>query len=269
MQDYVAEDWRTILQNGHLRSFDDFWRLKADWFEQPNHRRGGWSGVARCELKAPDGGVRRIFVKRQENHVSRTWRHPIRGMATLVREFRNFQRFERSHLPTARVVYFGHRCIEGNLRAVLVTEELTGYRSLQDLTVEWSRHGWPPLARRQRMIEAIAGAIRQMHDHHLRHHCLWPKHIFLKESKGGPVEVRIIDLEKTRWTPFRKFAARGDLSSLDRDSRGWSTTDRVRFYKAYLRVDRLRDSQSLWRAVVERNQAKIRGRLQRNAKERV
>jgi hypothetical protein len=261
MQDYWAEPWQAIFEHNGFCSFDDFWQLKADLFEEPNLRRGGWSGVARCELKLPAGGVRCVFLKRQENHLTKTWRHPIRGMATLLREFRNFRRFERSGVPTARVLYFGQRRCQGKLCAVLATEELTGFRSLEELTEHWCAQGWPPPEERHRIIEAIACVIRRMHDARLWHHCLWSKHIFLKPSAdGAPVEVRIIDLEKARWTPLRRVAARGDLSSLHRDCPDWSRTDRVRFYKAYLQVPRLRGAKKLWQAVADRSERRSRRR---------
>ena len=92
MNEFIAPEWQPILAFNGLRSFDDFWEFEANWFEEPNQRRGGWSGVARCELKVPEGGTRRVFLKRQENHTTRTFTHPIRGMATFVREFRQILR---------------------------------------------------------------------------------------------------------------------------------------------------------------------------------
>jgi len=265
MQDYLATEWKAAFEDNGLRDFQDFWELAADWFEAPNERRGGWSGVARCELKLPDGSTRRIFLKRQENHVTKSWRHPFQGEATLVREFRNFQEFERGQVPTARIVYFAQRQVKGRLQAMLATEELTGYRSLEDLTQQWIREGWPTLAERRRLIEAMADAIRRMHQAHLRHNCLAAKHIFLKlpATRTEPVDVRIIDLEKARWNPFPARAARVDLSLLQRHCPGWRRTDIVRFYKAYLQVEHLRGAKELWHAVARRNRLKRERRQRR------
>src|SRR5436190_19447904 len=137
MQDFLATGWKEVFAFNGLRDFHSFWKLEADWFETPNERRGGWSGVARCELKLPEGGTRRIFLKRQENHVAKSWRHPIRGIATLVREFTNLQHCERHRVPTAHVIYFAQRDVEGRLQAILATEELIGFRSLEHLTKPW------------------------------------------------------------------------------------------------------------------------------------
>ena len=48
MKDYVDERWRPIMTYNGLPDFDALWRLDAQWFEEPNRRRGGWSGTARC-----------------------------------------------------------------------------------------------------------------------------------------------------------------------------------------------------------------------------
>jgi hypothetical protein len=271
MKDYRAQDWQGIFEFNGLCTFDNFWQLNAKWFEDPNHRRGGWSGVARCELRLPGGGTTRVFLKRQENHVTRTWRHPIRGMATLVREFDSFVRFQQLQVPTVRPLYFAERRVNGNLRAVLITEELAGFRSLESLLTEWSEQGPPVLAERRQVIESLARAVRQMHRHRFQHNCLYRKHLFLKlpevngKKLSGPVEVRIIDLEKTKQKWFQWFAARRDLSSLERDCSGWGIGDRVRFYKAYLQIDRLRGSKKLWRAIA---QASARKRRHRTLRER-
>ena len=46
-------------------------------------------------------------------------------------------------------------------------------------------------------------------------------------------DARFIDLEKTRRLPFRSMTVRRDLDSLQRHAKGWSRTDRLRFYLAY------------------------------------
>lgn len=262
--DYFASDWRGVLELNGLRSFEDFWGLKADWFEAPNERRGGWSGVARIELRLPDGGTRGAFLKRQENHVTRTWRHPLRGQATLAREFDNCLEFERHHIPTVKPLYFGLRRVDGDLRAVLLTEELAGFRSLADWMTEWRAQGPPAPRRRRQIAEALAAAVRLMHSRRFRHQCLYPKHLFLRlpdagaSPRGAGPEVRIIDLEKAKRKAFRWLAARRDLSTLERHCGDWSLRDRIRFYRAYLRVTRLRGTERLWRAVERTSRQKRR-----------
>src|SRR4030095_5741238 len=109
MNEFLADDWRTIFEHNALRRFDDFWHREIAWLEKPNFRRGGWSGVGRWELTAPDGRRVAVFVKRQENHITRTLRHPVRGMATLRREFENLLLFRRCGVPTPALLFFAER----------------------------------------------------------------------------------------------------------------------------------------------------------------
>lgn len=67
--EYINENWRQTLQRNHAANFDALWQLQQDsWFEAPNQRRGGWSGVCKTTLTMPDGSESGIFIKRQENH---------------------------------------------------------------------------------------------------------------------------------------------------------------------------------------------------------
>src|SRR5262245_51551526 len=154
MAEHVHPAWRDLLVWNDLRTFDDFWNRSGEWFEPPNHRRGGWSGVAVLDLARADGSRLRVFAKRQENHVARTWRHPLRGLPTLVREFENLRRLERGGVPGPTLVYFGAVEVEGARRAVLVTEELAGFRSLESWMREWNAAGWPALAERRALVRA-------------------------------------------------------------------------------------------------------------------
>ena len=56
MRGFLDPDSRTVFAANGLDGFDAFWRLPEDWFEPPNRRRGGWSGVSRHRLSLPDGG---------------------------------------------------------------------------------------------------------------------------------------------------------------------------------------------------------------------
>src|SRR6185503_4684835 len=160
MNDYIEPEWQRIFGYNGLRSFDDFWKLEAKWFEEPNQRRGGWSGVVRCELKLPEGGTTRVFLKRQENHITRTFAHPIRGLPTFVREFENIMRCRERGIPSLTPLYFACRTEGGNKRAVLLTEELVGFRSLKELAGEWKTMS---RATRHAIIRTVAKLLRRIH----------------------------------------------------------------------------------------------------------
>lgn len=255
MKEYCPDRWRAILQHNGLESFDRLWSLECGWFEPPNQRRGGWSGVSRCELQLPLGGSVGMFLKRQENHITRTLLHPF-GMPTSAREIQNILRFKRAGLPTAEPVYFAVRKIGGKMRAILGTEELTGYEPLDNCVERWSRQGWPDHRQRRLLMQAVAATMRRMHNLRIQHGCFYPKHIFLR-VEGNDIQVRIIDLEKAKVRPLRRFAVFRDLFTLNRLSPDWSRTDRLRFLLTYLDLDQFDpDARMLWRRVIHHSEMK-------------
>ena len=237
-QDYVSSEWRETLKANGLENFEQIWPVAENaWFEPPNHARGGWSGVTRQVMSLPDGGQIGIFVKRQENHTYRSWHHFFRPAATLEREFHNCRRFRELGIPSMEPIYYAERKVEGKLRAILITRELEGYHSLESA-------GYRPIRQlerleRRRLIASLADIIRQMHAHRFQHTCLYPKHLFVKKNSDGTLDVRFIDLEKTRWLPFRRRIATRDLDSLQRHAEGWSRTDRLRLFLAYRQEKKL------------------------------
>lgn len=225
--------------------------MQLEWFEEPNQRRGGWSGVSRCDLTLADGGKVGVFIKRQENHITRTLLHPF-GISTFIREMQNILLFKQAAIPALEPVYFAVRKVEGNLRAILCTEALDGYEPLEDLTDGWLRDGWPDRKSRHRLMAAVASVMARMHDHKIQHNCFYPKHIFVRFA-GDEISVRIIDLEKAKVKRFRRHASFRDLYALNRHAKGWSRTDRLRFFLLYLGRDRLdSEAKKLWRRIVKR-----------------
>ncbi len=259
MHDFINESWRPILDHNGLAGFDALWELQAQWFEPPNQRRGGWSGVARCELTLPGGGARAIFLKRQENHGTFSFRHPVRGVPTFLREFHRIQHYRDCGIPTLEPVYFAMRRTRRGHRAILATEELAGFVSMEDRVQRWLQEGAPARPVRLRYLKAIASLLRKMHDHGIQHNCFFPKHVFVRMKADGEVEARVIDLEKSRWRPHDSLSARRDLYSLNYHSQCWSRSDRLWFYKAYLQIERLTPfAKWLWRHIAVRTARKNR-----------
>ena len=65
--------------------------------------------MVRLLLQGPGNLQRTVIVKRQQNHNSRTWRHPLRGLPTTQKEFVNIRRFEGLGLETVTPVFFACR----------------------------------------------------------------------------------------------------------------------------------------------------------------
>lgn len=253
MNDFVAAPWREILDHNGLLSFDAFWELDAAWFEEPNRRRGGWSGVARCELPLPAGGTTAIFLKRQENHGTFSWRHPFKGIPTFLREFRKIEHYQACGIATLEPVYFAMQRTPTGHRAILVTAELTDFVSMEERVTGWMKDGAPPRAVRRAHLRAVADLLHSMHGHGIQHNCFFPKHVFTRRFADDKVEARIIDLEKSRWRPTKTLCARRDLYSLIRQSLCWSRTDRLWFFKRYLGIEHLTPyAKWLWRSIAAR-----------------
>jgi hypothetical protein len=252
MNHFIAPGWPEIFQFNRLVCFDDFWALASDWFEPPNHRRGGWSGAARVRLSHPNGGDLFVFIKKQENHRCWTWRHPVAGEPTLHREFQNLRRFQQHRIPAPELLYFARSNTRGKDRAMLITLALEDFKSLHELVLRWSQDGWPEPPRKRRILRRMAEAVRIMHRRRRQHNCLFPKHIFLRFDQND-VEVRFIDLEKTKYRP-RSLAMYRDLGTLLNRSATWSKTDRLYFLKQYLNVPKLEArGKRIWRRLARQS----------------
>lgn len=257
--EFLAPEWSEILKANGLGDFDALWALEAGWFEEPNVRRGGWSGVSRFDLVGSKGEKLGIFIKRQENHPTWSWRHPIRGIPTFQREFRRILRYKECGVPSLEPIYFGTRMVGKDLRAILISRELVGFRSMEDRSQEWLTNGAPGVKKRRTYLAAIAKVLQQMHAHGIQHNCFFPKHVFIREDATGAIEVRVIDLEKSRWRPAKTICATRDLYGLIRHSQYWSLSDSMYFYLQYLGKTHL-DAYGkwLWRRIVRKAQARKR-----------
>lgn len=165
---------------------EDLWRLERNWFEPPNKRRCGLSGICRKTWLDPaTGEPAGYFVKFKENHCHRDWRHPIAGIPTSHREAGNLLLFRKHGLPSQKLVYFHQERRRGSVRAILATEELRG----EDLIASIRRDGLDSA-----MIGKIAELIHRLHYHiGYEHRSVYAKHVWIQD--GLPL---LIDLEQAR-----------------------------------------------------------------------
>jgi tRNA A-37 threonylcarbamoyl transferase component Bud32 len=238
MKLYVSDAWAPLLRERGLDSLDAFWELELPAVDAPNTGRGkgGISEVCRMVLTVNEGEEKVLMVKRQQNYFSRTLLHPIRGIPTFEKEVINALRYKKLNIPAIEPVFFERIHHPQGERAVLVTEFLDGYISMDELVNEWLETGWPSHEQRRRIIKAVAHGVRKIHQGGLMHNCLYPKHIFVKDT-GEEVRVRFIDLEKNKWFPLGSRRVIKDLSTLNRRSLHWGRTDRLRFLMHYLGSD--------------------------------
>jgi len=258
MQDFIADEWPVLARAAGLDDFEAIWQQDIGWFEEPNQRRGGWSGVSRLEVELPDGSQTAVFIKRQLNHVTRTWRYPLRGITTFRREFENLQRLQAAGVPTLEVLYFAEREARGERRAILISRELTGYSSFEDCMRYWQQHGFPEKTVWRQLTNKLAAIARRMHCHRMQQNCFLPKHVFIGEVDGA-MDIRLIDFEKAKRTLTTEAAMLRDLDTFNRRSPGLRTTDRLRFLLAYHERDRV-DARvrKTWKRLVDLRRAKYR-----------
>jgi hypothetical protein len=241
---FIDPAWlRTAALNG-LSSFTDFWNLPGTPVDNVNHGRGGWSAVRRCCVRTSPDAIETVYVKRQVNYVSRTLRHPLSGETTAAREFRALQLLGQSGIGTPRIRYFAEEQQSRERRAILVTQALDEYESLDRLEAQ----ALPGPVRRQHVC-AAAALLRSIHDTGQRHNCFYPKHIFLRPL-GAALRPCVIDLEKLRWFPLQKAAARRDIATLFNRCPHWTRPQRLRFLLAYFGSDHVDQSvRTMWQSL--------------------
>lgn len=259
MKTYSIEPWKSILSKNGYKNFHELWHMDKGFVEEPNQRRGGWSGVTRFDISVDDNHSVGIFLKRQCNHVHKTFRHPVKGAPTFSREMKNILRFRKHHIPTVTPLYFHVERDKEGQKALLMTEELSGYRGLDAWIEHWSQNGWPDYQKKKVIIRELARTINKMHTAGIRHGCLYFKHVFLKYDENS-ADVKLIDLEKARYWPFPHHRRVRDLAVFIRHANCFSRTDKLRFLFAYLNISTLsRESKKFWHAVGNRDVRKRGG----------
>lgn len=182
--------------------FAYWWSAPGEWVEPPNERRNGWSGM----MRVPDGD-RVLYVKRQRNHLCRTWRHPF-GWPTASREWLYLHRLRELGVSAPAPVFHEVRRTPEGVEAVLVTEELVGYSALDDqLDLDPDR--------RIVLANEIGHMLGRLHGARLQHSSLYGKHIMVCWDGDRPYTA-LIDLEKMRPRLTRRLAAGHDLEQLAR-----------------------------------------------------
>ena len=191
--------------------FEGWWDVPGEWVEEPNQRRNGWSGMMRMRF-----GDTLYYVKKQCNHLCRTLTHPF-GWPTASRERLNMSRLQALGICVPKPVFHGeHKSAQG-FEAILVTEELAGFRSLDTQT------DLSPTARQKLAVE-VGKTLGRMHQKRWQHSCLYDKHVMVR-WQGEIPEVAIIDLEKLRRPLLVWTAAAHDLDQLKRHQQVWSDSD--------------------------------------------
>ena len=67
---WISPEWEERLKEADLLDIEAVSEREFNWFEAPNRRRGGWSGVTRIVLnpEAVPEEQKAVFLKIQQNH---------------------------------------------------------------------------------------------------------------------------------------------------------------------------------------------------------
>ncbi|MCB1631687.1 MAG: phosphotransferase [Pseudomonadales bacterium] len=195
-----------------VSEFQCWWDRQGQWVEPENIRRGGNSGVQL--LMQDDPRLPPLYCKRQTGHIYRSLRHPC-GQPTILRELQAYEAIARLGIQVPRVVFGGARKHQGQWQALLITEALSGFVSLD----HWYA-GAPAATLNQAILRQLAASLARLHHARWQHGCCYPKHIFVKAETlltGDAVaEVALLDLEKCRHRLRVANASSRDMAQLAR-----------------------------------------------------
>ncbi|BAN49606.1 lipopolysaccharide kinase InaA family protein [Metapseudomonas resinovorans] len=206
-------------------SFDQWWDRYGEWFDSQDQLSSGESGIQR--LHTPDGQV--LYSKRQINHFHHDLVHPF-GEPTILHEMRALQALAELGIRVPKVVFSAARKTETEWQALLVTESLDGFRSLEDWYAEPVS-----LDLRQQMIQQLANTIGRMHRAGWEHGRLYPKNIFVKVSgeREKKVEVALLGLAKSSHRLTAYSASKHDYEQFKQHRKPMPDEDWKAFAAAY------------------------------------
>lgn len=236
---YCNPDWQPVLESKQFATFEQIWNAPVEWIDAPNRNRGGWSGVGRLQFELHGTPVI-LYIKKQQNHTSRSFWHPFSGEPTFAKEFRMMRYLSQHGVVTPEVVFFAQRKNSAGQQAILITRNLEGYCGLDQI----NRHELSVVCQHA-LIAEVAKAVRKMHNVGIQHRALYTKHIFVK-TQALDYKVAFIDFEKSRKMLLPSLQAISDLITLNYRTAGWSSVARYYFYKHYLGRHQL----SLWNIIL-------------------
>jgi len=194
----VEESVAELFSAHRLDNFEALWSLPRDWVEPVNIRKGGWSGVVQVTL---DGVT--FYVKRQHGQRRRGRSFPWASRPTYFHEYQTLKYLAALGVPVVQWALYAERGDD----AVLVTRAASGFVDLKALTAM----GDGPLLTKAAC--RISETLSLMHRTGWQHGACYPAHILIHP---GTLQIRLIDLERSRHRWLRRSACKADLDQLHR-----------------------------------------------------
>ena len=238
IKEWHSPEIEPLLNKAGLLDIESVTQREFDWFEEPNKRRGGWSGVTRIVLnpEAPKAKQKAAFLKIQQNHFYIAPNTYFRKRLTFEREFAAMTALRPACPAIPNVLMFAQWEKDGNRGAILVTEALDGWLLLRDWQKGRAELPKPDKATLHKALEAIAATSREINQAGWIHMCFSAKHLFVRPDQTGSFSVKTIDLEKTRKRIGLGRRTVKDCSHFMRHTPGLEDADKLHYLQAYFQT---------------------------------
>lgn len=179
-----------------------------------------------------------LFLKRnlkpyKKNGLASWWRHGAVWSAAR-QEWENARRLQTAGVATPPLVAYGEQCgLFWERFSFLITEAAAGSQ-----TVEQFLQACQERAERRRVLDALAGEVRRIHDAGLASPDLFTRHVFV-DAAGHPPRFTWIDMARLdQRQPVSKRRRARDLAALNITAPLplVSVRERLRFLEAYAGV---------------------------------
>ncbi len=236
---WVSEKWKAPLQEAHLLDIEAVSQRNFDWFEEPNRRRGGWSGVTRIVLNPDDApqDQQAVFLKIQQNHFYRDPAKLFKKRLTFEREFDVLQQLGSVSSSIPEVLLFAKWRVGADTGSILVTKALDGWLPLTDWLCGQNGLTAPDEATLFKALTAIAKASRQINDAGWVHLCYSAKHLFVSPLSDGSFQSCVIDMEKSRKHISSNYRSMKDCSHFMRHTPKLTDAHKLHYLKSYFQTD--------------------------------
>jgi hypothetical protein len=242
---WIAPEWERSLKDADLLDIESVSKREFNWFEEPNRRRGGWSGVTRIVLN-PNASVqdqRAVFLKIQQNHFYRAPNTLFRKQLTFEREFEVLRQLDAVTDSIPELVLFAKWRSGSDVGSILITKALDDWFPLPDWLNGNKGLIAPDEVTFQKALEAIAKGAREIHQAGWVHLCFSAKHLFVRPKDDGSFESCVIDMEKCRKHLSGAHRTRKDCAHFMRHTPGLTEAHKLAFTKAYFQTDTFSDAQ--------------------------
>lgn len=235
---FVDPDYREALKRAGLVSFDAVFEFDKG---RDLHKANLASHRSRCVFEI-DGEV--FYMKRYDDPPvkvqMKSWIEHSRKISLADCDRLPGQRLLELGILSPKIIAYGSQW-NGffEKRSFIITQEIPGGVSLEkQLPVFFGETGKEAFKKRKDFIYKIADMARDFHESGLRHRDFYLAHIFLDSQ----ARLYLIDLHRTFEPKLvkRRFRVK-DIAQLHYSCPGnvISNTDRIRFYKRYMKKDRL------------------------------